>query len=40
VAAVLAARVELLKIAFADVNMPLDEGLSLADDLWKWLNKI
>ena len=35
-AQVIMARVEVLKLAFADPTMPMDEGLAVADDLWKW----
>jgi len=40
VSAALGARVECLKIAFADATTPLDEGLEVADQLWAWVNKI
>ena len=40
VTAVLSARVEVLKLAFADATTPLDEGLEVADALWAWINKI
>jgi hypothetical protein len=35
-ARIIAARVELLKIAFADPTMSLEDGLEVADELWKW----
>jgi hypothetical protein len=39
VSAALGARVDCLKIAFADSSTPLDEGLEVADQLWAWVNK-
>lgn len=39
-AAILTARAECLKIAFADPTMQLDDGFEIADRLWGWLNKM
>ena len=36
-AAVIATRVELLKVAFSDPSLELDEGIAIADELWKWV---
>ena len=36
---VLAARVEVLKVAFADPTLELEEGTAIADELWKWVVK-
>jgi len=40
VVAALSARMECLKLAFADATTPLGEGLAVADDLWAWVNKM
>ena len=40
VGAVISARVEILKIAFANPEEALEDGLAVADDLWAWVNKI
>lgn len=40
VATVLAARVEILKVAFIDPNTSLDDGFSVANELWNWATNI